>query len=59
MWNQTLLLHVSEAASLLRTSSQTVYKLIANGELKAFKTGRAWKISMQSVIEYANVHLDR
>lgn len=54
MYNQTLLLHVSDAASLLGTSSQTIYKLIANGELKAFKTGRAWKIATQSVNDYAN-----
>ena len=59
MYNQTLLLHVSDAASLLGTSSQTVYKLIANGELKAFKTGRAWKISMQSVNDYANTNWNR
>jgi len=54
MYNQTLLLHVSDAASLLGASSQTIYKLISNGELKAFKTGRAWKISTQSVNDYAN-----
>ena len=59
MYNQTLLLHVSEAASLLGTSSQTIYKLIASGSLKAFKTGRAWKISMQSVNDYANTNWNK
>ena len=54
MYNQTLLLHVSAAASLLGTSSQTVYKLIATGKLKASKTGRVWKISTKSVNDYAN-----
>ena len=56
MYNQTLLLHVSDAASLLGTSSQTIHKLIANGELKAFKAGRSWKISTQSVNDYANTN---
>ncbi len=55
----SLSLHVSDAASLLRTSSQTVYKLIANGDLKAFKTGRAWKISTQSVNDYASTNWNR
>ena len=59
MYNQTLLLHVSDAASLLGTSSQTIYKLIANGELKSFKAGKAWKVSMQSVIDYANTKLNQ
>ncbi len=59
MYNQTVLLHVSDAASILGTSSQTIYKLIANGELKAFKTGRAWKISIKSVNDYTNTNLNR
>lgn len=60
MYNQTtILLYVSEAATLLRTSSQTVYKLIANDELKAFKRGRAWKISTQSVNYYANTQCNK
>ncbi len=44
MFNQTLLLHVSDAASLLGINSQTIYKLIANGELKAFKIADHGKI---------------
>lgn len=59
MYNQILLLHVSDAASLLGVSSQTIYKLIANSELKAFKTGRSWKISTQSVNDYANTNLNK
>lgn len=58
MFNQTLLLHVSDAASRLGTSSQTIYKLIGNGELKVFKTGRTWKISTQSLNDYVNAHLN-
>lgn len=53
MYNQILLMHVSDAASLLGVSSQIIYQLIKKGELQAFKSGRNWKISTQSVKEYA------
>ena len=59
MYNQTVLLHVSDAASILGTSSQTIYKLIANGEIKGFKTGRAWKIWIKSGNDYTNTNLNR
>jgi len=52
-------MHVSDAASLLGASSQTIYKLINSGELKAFKTGRAWKISTQSVNDYTKANLNK
>ncbi|WIW70668.1 helix-turn-helix domain-containing protein [Anaerosinus gibii] len=41
MYNQQLLMHASDAASLLGCSSQVIYQLIQRGELKAFKAGRA------------------
>ena len=59
MYNQTLLLHVSDAASLLGVSSQTIYKLIANGELKSYKSGKAWKISTESVNDYVNMQCNK
>ncbi|MBP2656592.1 MAG: Helix-turn-helix domain [Firmicutes bacterium] len=59
MYNQTILMHVSDAASLLGVSSQTIYKLINGGELKAFKTGKAWKISTQSINDYTNANLNK
>lgn len=59
MFNQQLLMHVSDAGSILGCSSQTIYKLINNDELKAFKTGRAWKISAQSVKDYASAKLNK
>lgn len=59
MYNQTILMHVSDAGSILGCSSQTIYKLINNNEIKAFKTGRAWKISAQSIKDYASSKLDK
>ncbi len=59
MYNQQLLMHVSDAGSILGVSSQTIYELIHNGEIKAFKTGRVWKIAAQSVNDYANSKLNK
>ncbi|MBP2633018.1 MAG: Helix-turn-helix domain [Firmicutes bacterium] len=58
MYNQTILMHVSDAGSILGCSSQTIYKLINNDEIKSFKAGRVWKISVQSVKDYANSKLN-
>jgi excisionase family DNA binding protein len=58
MYNQAILMHVSDAGSILGCSSQTIYKLINTGELKAFKTGKAWKISAQSIKDYTNANLN-
>lgn len=52
-------MHVSDAGSILGVSSQTIYELIHNGEIKAFKTGRVWKIAAQSVNDYANSKLNK
>lgn len=59
MYNQQILMHVSDAGSLLGCSSQIIYQLINRGELKAFKAGRAWKISSESVHRYANSRLNK
>lgn len=58
MYNQEILMHVSDAGSILGRSSQTIYKLINTGKLKAFKTGNAWKISVQSIKDYTNANLN-
>lgn len=59
MYNQLYLMHVADAASLLGVSSQIIYKLIRLGELNAFKNGKAWKISAQSVKDYINARLNQ
>ncbi len=58
MYNQLILMHVSDAGSILGCSSQTIYKLINTGEFKAFKTGKAWKISAQSIKDYTSANLN-
>jgi excisionase family DNA binding protein len=59
MYNQLHLMHVADAASLLGVSSQIIYKLIRLGALNAFKDGRAWKISVQSVNDYIQARLNQ
>lgn len=49
---EKLVLHVSDAASLLGVSSQKIYELIHNKELTAYKVGRVWKISVEALEDY-------
>lgn len=56
---EKLVLHVSDAASLLGVSSQKIYEMIHNGELDAYKAGKAWKISAASVENYIKVQLSK
>ncbi len=54
---EKIVLHVSDAASLLGVSSQAIYQIIHNGELRAFKTGKAWKIPAADIEHYLKVRL--
>lgn len=47
-----MVLHVSDVASLIGCSACTVYKLIESGKLRAYKTGRAWKINAEDLLDY-------
>jgi excisionase family DNA binding protein len=44
--------YVSEAAAMLRVSSQKIYQLIHERKLKAIKPGHAWKISEKALTDY-------
>lgn len=52
-----LVVHVSDAASLLGVSSQKVYEMIRNGDLKAYKDGKVWKIHGHSIEAYIQLRL--
>lgn len=47
-----VLLSVDEAATCLRVSHATVYKLLHAGEIKAYKRGRPWTIPEYSLAAY-------
>ncbi len=54
---EKILLHVSDVASLLGVSSQTVYHMIHNGELRSFKSGKVWKIPTADIEHYLKLKL--
>ena len=43
------ILNVDEVADLLRVSTQTVYNMIKDGRLPAFKAGREWRFSKKEL----------
>jgi len=43
------LLTVQEVANLLRVHKNTIYNMIHDGRLKAFRVGRAWRIKSENV----------
>lgn len=43
---------VDEVCEILKIGRNNAYKLLNEGKLHAFKIGRIWKISRQSVIDY-------
>ena len=46
------LLDIEAARELLRTSRNSLYKLLHSGDLKGYQQGRVWRIPKQAVIEY-------
>ncbi len=56
---EKLVLHVSDAASLLGVSSHKVYEMIHAGELSAYKAGKAWKIYDSSIAAYIRSRLSK
>jgi excisionase family DNA binding protein len=45
-------LTVNEVADLLRVSRMTVYRLIKEGQLKALRVGRSYRLREDDVDEY-------
>lgn len=46
------LINVDELCEILSIGKNAAYDLLNSGELKAFKTGRVWKIPKLSVEQY-------
>jgi len=51
---RTELVTVNEAASTLRVSKSTVYRLIRSGELPALQVGRAFRIPRRALAQYVS-----
>lgn len=43
-------LNLTETADLLRVSNQTIYNMIKDGRLKAFKIGREWRFIRREIM---------
>lgn len=46
------LLSVEELCDILCIGKNTAYAILNSGELKAFRTGRTWKIPKMALAEY-------
>jgi excisionase family DNA binding protein len=51
-FTQARLLTVNEVADLLRVSRMTVYRLIKEGQIKALRVGRSYRLREDDVDEY-------
>lgn len=47
-------LNLEETARFLRVSNQTVYNMIRDGRIKAYKVGREWRFLRSDIIAYMN-----
>lgn len=47
-------LNLEETAKYLRVSNQTVYNMIKDGRIKAYKVGREWRFLRQDIAAYMN-----
>ena len=53
MEDKKLIIHTTgELAEMWKTKNETIRRLIHNGNLKAFKVGRNWRIKEEDVKEY-------
>ncbi len=48
-------LNLTETAEYLRVSNQTVYNMIKDGRIKAYKVGREWRFLGSDILAYMNV----
>ena len=46
------ILNLDETADYLRVSNQTVYNMIKDGRIKAYKVGREWKFLRSDIMAY-------
>jgi excisionase family DNA binding protein len=52
MESQQAFLTVAEVAETLRVSDMTIYRLIANGDIRALKVGRSYRIPAEALQEW-------
>ena len=50
--DQKSILNLEETAGLLRVSNQTVYNMIRDGRIKAYKIGREWRFLQSDILSF-------
>lgn len=50
---------IKDLTEILSSSRVTISMLIRQGDLKAFKVGREWRVTEQSLKEFTENHLNR
>ena len=53
------IMRFEEVMEFLNIGKNTLYRLLNNGEISAFKIGKVWKISKKSVEEYIRNSLEQ
>lgn len=51
---EKLVVSLNEARKMLCTSPNTVQELIETGQIEAYKDGKRWKISIESLKKYVD-----
>lgn len=57
MKNNNEIMQIEEVMKYLDIGKNTLYGLLKNGEINAFKIGKVWKIPSKSVEDYINKSL--
>ena len=55
--SQDALITIDEICDTLMIGRNTAYKLLKDGDIKAFKIGRIWKIPKKALSQYVNSHI--
>ena len=50
------ILCIKEAAALLRLHPNTVYRMVNDGTLEAFRLGRQWRIRPSAIEAFETIH---
>ena len=53
------LLSVEELCSTLNIGRNTAYRLLQNGDIPAFRVGRKWKITKETLEQYVSLKNNR
>ena len=55
---QKQMLRIDEAASYLKVSKRTVYRLISSGQVEAFKVGHSLRVRKEAIREFISRQIE-